>query len=169
MDMVGSQSAGTDDRSIKLIPLTTDPGIEQEPSLSPDGSQVAYSWNGPDQANFDIYVKTTKAGAAVAAAPLRLTRDPADDTNPVWSPDGSSIAFLRKSDVGNQFGLMLMPALGGRERKLAEVSIGKRVIFIRLIWRGHRTVNHSSSPTMHPLDAPPVCFLSPSALEKNIN
>jgi serine/threonine protein kinase len=110
-------------QNIKLIPLTTDPGVEQEPSLSPDGSQVAYSWNGPDQANFDIYVKTTKAGAAVAAPPLRLTRDPADDTSPVWSPDGSSIAFLRKLNVGNQFGLMLMPALGGQERKLAEVSI----------------------------------------------
>jgi Tol biopolymer transport system component len=110
-------------QSIKLIPLTTDPGVEQEPSLSPDGSQVAFSWNGPDQANFDIYVKTTKAGVAVAAPPLRLTRDPADDTNPVWSPDGSSIAFLRKLNVGNQFGLMLIPALGGQERKLAEVSI----------------------------------------------
>ena len=103
-------------QNIKLIPLTTEPGVEQKPSLSPDGSQVAYSWNGPDQTNFDIYVKTTKAGAAVAAPPLRLTRDPADDTNPVWSPDGSSIAFLRKSDVGNQCGLMLMPALGRRER-----------------------------------------------------
>jgi Tol biopolymer transport system component len=110
-------------QSIKLSPLTTDPGVEQEPSLSPDGSQVAFSWNGPDQANFDIYVKTTKAGVAVAAPPLRLTRDPADDTNPVWSPDGSSIAFLRKLNVGNQFGLMLIPALGGQERKLAEVSI----------------------------------------------
>jgi Tol biopolymer transport system component len=97
--------------------------VEQEPSLSPDGSQVAFSWNGPDQANFDIYVKTTKAGVAVAAPPLRLTRDPADDTNPAWSPDGSSIAFLRKLNVGNQFGLMLMPALGGQERKLGEVSI----------------------------------------------
>jgi len=110
-------------QNIKLIPLTSDPGVDQEPSLSPDGTQVAFSWNGPDQANFDIYVKTTKAGAAVAAPPLRLTRDPADDTDPAWSPDGSSIAFLRKLNVGNQFGLMLMPALGGQERKLAEVSI----------------------------------------------
>ena len=127
--MVDSHQPAQAIQNIKLIPLTTDPGVEQEPSLSPDGSQVAYSWNGPDQANFDIYVKTTKAGAAVAAPPLRLTRDPADDTNPVWSPDGSSIAFLRKLNTGNQFGLMLMPALGGRERKLAEVSIGETGYF----------------------------------------
>jgi Tol biopolymer transport system component len=110
-------------QSIKLIPLTTDPGIEQEPSLSPDGSQVAFSWNGPDQANFDIYVKTTKAGTAMAAAPLRLTRDPADDFNPVWSPDGSSIAFLRKLSVRSKFAVLLMPALGGQERRLGEVSL----------------------------------------------
>jgi len=110
-------------QSIKLIPLTTDPGIEQDPSLSPDGSQVAYSWNGPDQANLDIYVKTTKTGTAMAASPLRLTRDPAADVNPVWSPDGSSIVFLRKSSVGSQFAILLIPALGGQERKLGEVSI----------------------------------------------
>jgi Tol biopolymer transport system component len=104
--------------SLKLIPLTTYPGIEQQPSLSPDGSQVAFTWNGPDQSNFDIYVKTTGPGP-----PLRLTTDPADDVNPVWSPDGSSIAFMRKISRGNQFAVLLIPALGGPERKLTDVSI----------------------------------------------
>jgi Tol biopolymer transport system component/DNA-binding winged helix-turn-helix (wHTH) protein len=108
--------------SVKLIPLTSYPGIEQQPSLSPDGSQVAFSWNGPDQTNFDIYVKTTDVKTA-GAVPLRLTTDPADDINPVWSPDGSSIAFLRKINLENQFKLLLMPALGGAERYLADVSI----------------------------------------------
>jgi Tol biopolymer transport system component/DNA-binding winged helix-turn-helix (wHTH) protein len=108
--------------SVKLIPLTSYPGIEQQPSLSPDGSQVAFSWNGPDQTNFDIYVKTTDVKTA-GAAPLRLTTNPADDTNPVWSPDGSSIAFLRKINPENQFKLLLMPALGGAERYLADVLI----------------------------------------------
>jgi hypothetical protein len=30
---------------------------EPEPSLSPEGSRVAYPWNGENQNNFDIYVK----------------------------------------------------------------------------------------------------------------
>ena len=107
---------------VKLTPLTSYPGIEQQPSLSPDGSQVAFSWNGPDQANFDIYVKTTDVKTA-GAVPLRLTTDSADDINPVWSPDGSSIAFLRKINPENQFKLLLMPALGGAERYLADVLI----------------------------------------------
>jgi len=111
--------------AIKLIPLTTYPGIEQQPSLSPDGSQVAFSWNGPDQKNFDIYVKTTGAGP-----PLRLTKDPADDINPVWSPDGSSIAFLRKLATGRGFSVLLIPALGGPERKLTEVSIPETSSFL---------------------------------------
>jgi eukaryotic-like serine/threonine-protein kinase len=120
MRRVQTQPAAT----LKLIPLTTYPGIEQQPSLSPDGSQVAFSWNGPDQSNFDIYVKTTGPGP-----PLRLTTDPADDINPVWSPDGSSIAFLRKMSVGSQFEVLLMPALGGPQRKLADVSIPETATF----------------------------------------
>ena len=108
---------------VRLIPLTSYPGIEQQPSLSPDGSQVAFSWNGPDQENFDIYVKTTTGMNATAAAPLRLTTDPADDINPVWSPDGSSIAFLRRAGSQSQFKVLLIPVLGGKERKLADVRI----------------------------------------------
>jgi Tol biopolymer transport system component/DNA-binding winged helix-turn-helix (wHTH) protein len=109
--------------SVKLIPLTTYPGIAQHPSLSPDGSHVAFSWNGPGEGNFDIYVKTAAPGTAGAVPPLRLTTDPADDINPVWSPDGTSIAFLRKINPENQFKVLLIPALGGPERKLADVSI----------------------------------------------
>ena len=39
--------------------------------------------------------------------------------NPVWSPDGRTIAFYRSSADGD--GIFLVPALGGAERKLAGV------------------------------------------------
>jgi Tol biopolymer transport system component len=138
-------------QTVKSIPLTTYPGVEKEPSLSPDGSQVAFSWNGPDQTNFDIYIKTTRSGSAVSALPHRLTQDGADDINPVWSPDGSSIAFLRKLGIGNRFGVLLIPALGGQERKLAEISIPQGLGFTCRTSRGRPTAIPLSLPTTHHL------------------
>ena len=74
-----------------LTPLTTHPGTEDMPSLSPDGTHVAYRWNGLAEDNFDIYVKLEGLDD-----PMRLTTDPAPDTLPKWSPDGNWIAFLRE-------------------------------------------------------------------------
>ena len=100
------------------VPLTTYQGSETFPSFSPDGSQVAFQWDGEKQDNYDIYIK----GLGPDAAPLRLTTNPAADGWPAWSPDGRTIAFQRA--VGpNRLNLMLIPALGGPERKLAELSI----------------------------------------------
>jgi Tol biopolymer transport system component/DNA-binding winged helix-turn-helix (wHTH) protein len=104
------------DEPPREFPLTTYPGQELEPTLSPDGTQVAFSWDGPNQDNFDIYVKVIGA-----AQPLRLTTHPATDFSPAWSPDGRSIAFLR--DQGEErSGILLISPLGGAERELASVS-----------------------------------------------
>jgi dipeptidyl aminopeptidase/acylaminoacyl peptidase len=98
---------------LRMEPLTSYAGSEMKPSFSPDGSQVAFSWSGEQQDNYDIYVKVLNAGP-----PLRLTRDPAPDIAPAWSPDGRQIAFVRNRAV------FLIPALGGSEQRLAEVDAG---------------------------------------------
>ena len=67
------------------------PGVQRYPSFSPDGNHVVFAWTGPKQDNPDIYVQQLGAGS-----PLRLTTDPSNDYNPVWSPDGRSVAFLRR-------------------------------------------------------------------------
>jgi len=95
-------------------PITTEPGFEQEASLSPDGNQVAYSWNGEKQDNFDIYAKIVGV-----ASQLRLTSDPARDFAPAWSPDGRSIAFLRELPQAKA-ALIVIPAIGGAEKKITE-------------------------------------------------
>ena len=41
---------------MRLVPLTTFPGNETQPAFSRDGKQVAFSWNGPKEDNYDIYV-----------------------------------------------------------------------------------------------------------------
>jgi Tol biopolymer transport system component/predicted Ser/Thr protein kinase len=95
-----------------VSPLTSYPGDERYPSMSPDGSQVAFSWNGANEDNYDIYIKPLGA-----ETPLRLTTDPAEDSVPAWSPDGLLIAFVRREPGGGA--IYVMPPVPGSERKLA--------------------------------------------------
>ena len=76
--------------AMKVVQLTSLNGLEVAPTFSPDGAQVAFSWNGEREDNYDIYVKTVGSSDV-----RRLTTDPAADTLPIWSPDGKQIAFLR--------------------------------------------------------------------------
>ncbi len=117
-------------------PLTAYPGAEDKPSLSPDGSQVAFTWDGPRQDNVDIYVKLVGPGE-----PMRLTTAPDRDDSPAWSPDGRHIAFLRiapKLAVGATFSIpadvFVMPALGGAERRVAAVTVYDSRGFRELAW-----------------------------------
>src|SRR5262245_32108006 len=87
----------------RLVPLTSLPGVEKQPSLSPDVSRVAVSWKG------DIYVKQVGAERL-----LQITKDRAMDSWPAWSPDASLIAFVRNDQV------LLISAPGGGERIVAE-------------------------------------------------
>lgn len=100
-----------------VVPITTYPGVEMQPSLSPDGAQVAFSWNGPTQQKFHIYVKAIGPGP-----PLQLTKGTKDDLAAAWSPNGGEIAFLRDEGSGH-FSVMLIPALGGPDRKLTDISV----------------------------------------------
>ena len=95
----------------------------------------------PDQKNADVYVQQIGTGA-----PFRLTTDPADDYSPIWSPDGRSIAFLRRLAGPQRHELRLISPLGGSERKVTEIQSGRRVpppdhpgVVPRLqLRRGHR-------------------------------
>jgi Tol biopolymer transport system component len=97
------------------VALTSYPGEQIEPSLSPDGSMVAFSWNGENQDNFDIYVKVVDAPTAI-----RLTTDPGRDVRPAWSPDGRQIAFLRNPGASGE--VYVVSALGGTERRVMASS-----------------------------------------------
>ncbi|MBZ5625683.1 MAG: serine/threonine-protein kinase [Acidobacteriia bacterium] len=111
-----------------LTPLTSYPGDEHDPSFSPDGNEVAFSWNGDKKDNYDIYVKLIGS-----PKPLRLTDDPAWDRFPAWSPDGRSIAFLRSSS-SDRASVMLIPAIGGPERKLTEINSTELFLGTKLGW-----------------------------------
>jgi Tol biopolymer transport system component/DNA-binding winged helix-turn-helix (wHTH) protein len=101
---------------LEAVPLTALPGQEISHSFSPDGSQVAFGWDGETNgAGFDLYVKVIGTDK-----PLRLTNHPAPWLGVAWSPDGHNIAVHRVATEDP--GIFLVPALGGPERKLASTN-----------------------------------------------
>jgi len=102
--------------TLNAVPLTTYVGSQDWPSFSPDGNQVAFSWDGEKEDNFDIYLK--RVGPE---PPRRLTHDPAVDSNPAWSPDGRWIGFLRASRT-SRLDVIVVPLAGGPERIVGDVA-----------------------------------------------
>ncbi len=108
------RGAGTE--SLTPVAITTSGGIVQNPSFSPDASQVVFAWNGPRQENFNLYVRLIGSNDL-----LRLTNDSANEGSPAWSPDGKRIAFVRDLKNG-KCSVMTISPLGGSERKLTDIS-----------------------------------------------
>jgi Tol biopolymer transport system component len=100
----------------RLVPLTSTRGTERAPSLSPDGAQVAFQWEGEKLDNTDIYLMLIGSPEV-----RRLTTDPALDLAPSWSHDGRQIAFTRVRP-GGMATLQVVSPLGGSDRKLADFA-----------------------------------------------
>lgn len=74
--------------SRSVIQLTTDPAHDVMPSVSPDGSRIAFASN--RAGSWDIYVMSVEGGPAV-----QITSESTHELHPTWSTDGNSIAFSR--------------------------------------------------------------------------
>jgi serine/threonine protein kinase len=110
----------------RVVPLTSFPGFEQGPALSPDGNQVAFAWSGEKNDNWDVYLKFVGSSEM-----RRLTTDPLNDVSPRWSPDGRYLAFKRcQPETGNaptsaphrdvRCQLRLISAMGGTDSKISD-------------------------------------------------
>ncbi len=114
--------------AVRVTRLTADRGIENEASFSPDGTQFAFTWNGEERDNFDVYVRTVNE-----QQPLRLTTAPERDFSPAWSPDGQWIAYCRSLGA-DRVGIFRRAPLGGREEKLLETSWNLRRPGAGIVW-----------------------------------
>lgn len=76
------------DRAGHALGTLGPPGRYGQPRLSPDGTRLLYVRPDEQTGNRDVWYIESARGVA-----QRLTTDPANDWNPVWSPDGRNILF----------------------------------------------------------------------------
>jgi len=91
--------------------VTMDPGLSAFPALSRAGNLLAFASDRSNSPNLNIWVQQVGG-----REPLQLTHDPADDSDPDISPDGTRIAFRSERSPA---GVYVVPALGGEEVLLA--------------------------------------------------
>lgn len=91
--------------TLSAISDAAEPLWMRYPSISPDGSLIAFSYQG------DLFVVDSKGGTA-----RQLTSNSAHDFQPIWSPDGNQIAF--SSDRYGNFDVYVISKDGGSPKRI---------------------------------------------------
>ncbi len=113
LSLVNARNQGVNLQPQSVYPLTGLPGQELDATISPDGKQVVFVWDG-DRGDFDLYAVPARGGQ-----PRRLTATPDRDMHPAYSPDGARIAFLRASPDAIE--VWMIGANGEDPTKLSEI------------------------------------------------
>jgi Tol biopolymer transport system component len=112
-------------------PVPVPPGANVDPSLSPDGDEIAFLHSARDDGRYDVWVGST---AIDNAEQLTTTRDV---SSVAWSPTGSRIAFVRGwSEVTLEGEIFLMRPDGSDQARLTAGDVpswspdGSRLAFV---------------------------------------
>jgi Tol biopolymer transport system component len=116
--------------------VTNYPGDEVTPAVSPDGARVAFAWRRPEGVH--LYL----ASLSGDQEPTPLTQptpdekaggDAPEELAPAWSPDGATIAFLRRR-AATSADIVTIPADGGSERVLRQIRLVRLGAAVWLAW-----------------------------------
>jgi Tol biopolymer transport system component len=76
------------DRQGAVLQRLGEPGVYRNPTLSPDGRRIAVTKAVPETGDWDIWMFNLTSGVDTP-----VTSDASEDDWPIWSPDGSELAY----------------------------------------------------------------------------
>ena len=94
---------------LSSLSLSAQPLWMRHQSIAPQGDRIAFCYKG------DLYVVDAQGGKA-----LQLTTSPSYETEPIWSPDGKTLAFA--SDRNGNFDVYTIPSEGGAVKRVTTNS-----------------------------------------------
>ena len=111
-DLYISKLDGSDRRDV-----TNNPAIDQSPTWSPSGHQIAFATDRIQTGATQIHICDAD-GSNVR----RIVKEGGDSDSPAWSPDGKYIAFHWKPRLSTSYDIFIAEASTGKMRQLTSGS-----------------------------------------------
>lgn len=153
-----------------ITQLTSDPGHDVMPAISPDGKRIAFASN--RNGSWDIYVMNAEGGQAV-----QVTSDTSDELHPTWSPEGNQIAYSRLGETSDRWEIWVTDLSKPNSYKFLTFGLfpewhptDSKILFQRSRDRGDRlfsvwTIDYTRGEAVNPtelISSPVAAVINPS-------